>query len=215
MSEPGAAQPPSTVIFDLGGVLIDWDPRYLYRKLLSSEDEVERFLAEVCTPAWNARQDAGRTWAEAVAELTAKHPDHAELIAAFDKRWGETIGGAIPGTVEILRRLRDRGVRLLALTNWSAEKFDLTFPRFEWLSWFEGIVVSGRERLVKPDPQLFQILLDRYDVEPDEAVYIDDVHHNVEAAAGFGLTALLFTGPEKLSAELAALGLPAELSDSS
>jgi 2-haloacid dehalogenase len=199
--------PPSTVIFDLGGVLVDWDPRYLYRKLLPGDDEIEWFLAEVCTPEWNARQDAGRPWAEAVAELAAEHPEHAELIAAFDERWCETIGGEIAGTVAVLRSLREGGIRLLALTNWSAEKFELTYPRFTWMSWFEGIVVSGRERVVKPDPRIFRTLLDRYDVDPADAVYVDDVPRNVEAAAAFGLTSLHFAGPERLAADLQALGL--------
>jgi 2-haloacid dehalogenase len=209
MSEPaGLDGAPSTVVFDLGGVLIDWDPRYLYRRLLPSEADVERFLSEVCTAEWNIRQDAGRTWAEAVAELTGRFPEQAELIAAFDQRWPEMVRGEIPGTVAVLRRLRDSGTRLLALTNWSGEKFELTYPRFEWLSWFEGIVVSGRELLVKPDPRIFRILLDRYDVDPDDAVYIDDVPRNVEVAADLGLTALHFTGHERLTVDLAALGLP-------
>lgn len=204
MSEPGA---PSTVIFDVGGVLVDWDPRHLYRTLLPTEAEVERFLSEVCTAEWNLAQDAGRPWAEAVAQLTGRFPEHAELIAAFDQRWPEMVAGEIPGTVEILASLRDAGVRLYALTNFSADKFTLTYHRFEWFSWFDGIVVSGRERVVKPDPRLYRILLDRYDVDPAAAVYIDDVAANVVAAAGLGLTALHFTGPERLAADLAALGL--------
>jgi 2-haloacid dehalogenase len=215
MSDPAEArhrastlEAPSTVIFDLGGVLVDWDPRYLYRTLLPSEAAVERFLAEVCTPEWNAAQDAGRTWSEAVAELTGRFPEHAELIRAYDERWWETIGGEIPGTVELLGSLRDGGARLYALTNWSAEKFELTYPRFEWLSWFAGIVVSGEERVVKPDPRIFRILLERYDVDLADAVYIDDVQHNVDAAAELGLRGLLFTSPEQLRDDLAALGLP-------
>ena len=215
MSDPAGASPrtpppgaPSTVIFDLGGVLVDWDPRYLYRTLLPSDDAMEQFLAEVCTPEWNAGQDAGRPWSEAVERLIAEFPDHAELIRAYDDRWWETIGGEFPGTVEVLRSLRDGGVRLYALTNWSAEKFDLTYPRFEWLSWFAGIVVSGKERVVKPDPRIFEILLERYDIDPADAVYIDDVARNVEAAAALGLRALHFTSPEHLRDDLAALGLP-------
>ncbi len=201
---------PSTVIFDLGGVLIDWDPRYLYRTLLSSDDEVERFLAEVCTPEWNAAQDAGRPWSVAVEQLIAEFPEHAELIRAYDERWWETIGGEIPGTVEVLRSLRDAGVRLYALTNWSAEKFDLTYPRFEWLSWFAGIVVSGKERVAKPDPRIFRILLERYDVEPHDALYIDDAPHNVAAAEALGLRAIQFAAPEPLRRDLAEFGLPVE-----
>lgn len=201
---------PEAVVFDLGGVLVDWDPRYLYRTLLSSEDEIDRFLTEVTTPAWNAGQDAGRTWAAAVAELTASFPEHAALIAAYDERWIETLGGSIDGTVDLLRELRDGGsVRLYALTNWSAEKFPLAMERFEWLSWFEGIVVSGTERLVKPDPRIFQLLLDRYGLEASSTVFIDDNPPNVDAAAALGLSSLHFTGPDRLRDELSQLGLVA------
>ncbi|RIQ11071.1 HAD family hydrolase [Jiangella rhizosphaerae] len=199
---------PQAVVFDLGGVLVDWDPRYLYRTLLPSEDAVERFLAEVTTPEWNAAQDAGRTWADAVATLSAEFPEHAELISAYDTRWIETIGGEIEGTVELLRELRDAGsVGLFALTNWSAEKFPLAMERFEWLSWFEGIVVSGTERLVKPDPRIFQLLLDRYGLDASSTVYIDDNPPNVDAAADLGMTSLHFTGPDRLRDELSQLGL--------
>lgn len=198
---------PSTVVFDLGGVLVDWDPRYLYRRLLPDEAAVERFLAQVCTAEWNAAQDAGRPWSEAVAEATARFPDHADLIAAYDERWPETLGGEIAGSVAVLRDVRERGVRLYALTNWSDEKFDLTFPQFEWLSWFDGIVVSGRERVVKPDPRIFAILLDRYRLDPSSTVYIDDVEANVAQARRARMTGLLFTGPERLRADLLGLGL--------
>ncbi|HSJ60163.1 MAG TPA: HAD family phosphatase [Jiangellaceae bacterium] len=215
MSDPSEASTripprgaPSTVVFDLGGVLIDWDPRYLYRTLLPSEEAVEQFLSEVCTPEWNAAQDAGRAWSVAVAELARQFPDRAELIRAYDERWWETIGGEIPGTVQVLRSLRDGGVRLYALTNWSSEKFDLTYPRFEWLSWFAGIVVSGKEGVVKPDPRIFRVLLERYDIDPVDAVYIDDAQHNVVAAAELGMRSMLFTGPDRLRDELAGIGLP-------
>ncbi|TDD71659.1 HAD family phosphatase [Jiangella aurantiaca] len=199
---------PQAVVFDLGGVLVDWDPRYLYRTLLPSEDAVERFLAEVTTPEWNAAQDAGRTWADAVAVLSAEFPEHAELISAYDTRWIETIGGEIDGSVELLRELRDGGsVGLFALTNWSSEKFPLAMERYEWLSWFEGIVVSGTERLVKPDPRIFQLLLERYDLDASSTVYIDDNPPNVDAAADLGMTSLHFTGPDRLRDELSQLGL--------
>jgi 2-haloacid dehalogenase len=195
-------------VFDLGGVLIDWDPRYLYRTLLPSEDAVEQFLSEVCTPEWNAAQDAGRAWSVAVAELARQFPDRAELIRAYDERWWETIGGEIPETVQVLRSLRDGGVHLYALTNWSSEKFDLTHPRFEWLSWFAGIVVSGKEGVVKPDPRIFRVLLERYDIDPVDAVYIDDAQHNVAAAAELGMRSLHFSSPERLRDALAEIGLP-------
>ncbi len=199
---------PSTVVFDLGGVLIDWNPRYLYRKLLPSEAEVEWFLSEICTPEWNEAQDAGRPWSEAVAELSARFPARASLIAAYDERWPEMLGGEIAGSVEILRSLRDGGTRLYALTNWSAEKFELTYPRFEWLSWFEGIVVSGREGLLKPDPRIFRLLIDRYGLDPAHTVYIDDVERNVAVAAELGMIAVHFVDSHQLSADLTRLGLP-------
>lgn len=195
------------VVFDLGGVLVDWDPRYLYRQLLPSEAEVESFLAEVTTGEWNAAQDAGRTWDEAVRERTAQFPGHAELIAAYHHRWPEMIGGDIAGTVAILRDLREAGVPLYALTNWSAETFPVARERFEWLSWFEGIVVSGEERLVKPDPRLFRVLLGRYGLDPAQAVFVDDMPYNVDAAAALGFTALHFTGSERLRTELVDLAL--------
>lgn len=199
--------PPSTVVFDLGGVLVDWDPRYLFRQLLPDDAAVEAFLADVCSPEWNAAQDAGRSWAEAVREASERFPEHAELVAAYDERWWETIGGQIDGTVEVLDELRQRDVGLYAITNWSAEKFDLTFPRFDWLAWFDGIVVSGYERIVKPDPRIFQLLVDRHGVDPRAAVYVDDVPANVDAARAIGMTGLVFTTTEQLRADLGELGL--------
>lgn len=198
------------VVFDLGGVLIDWDPRYLFRQLLPDDAAVERFLAEVCTAEWNAAQDAGRPWEEAVAEASARFPDQAEYIAAYHERWWETIAGQIDGTVEVLADLRDRGTALFALTNWSAEKFDLTFPRFEWLSWFDGFVVSGRERVVKPDPRLYRVLLDRYRLEPARTIYVDDVVVNVETARQLGMVGLHYTEPDRLRTDLSELGLLAD-----
>ena len=198
--------PAKTVVFDLGGVLVDWDPRYLYRTLIPSEAEVERFLTEVTTPEWNAAQDVGRTWAEAVTMLSAQYPEHTDLIAAYDERWLETIRGDIPGTVEILSQLRAAGVPLYALTNWSAEKFPLARERFGWLSWFEGIVVSGEEQVVKPDPRIYRILLERHGLDPAATVFIDDSRANVHAAADVGITALHFTSPRRLRDDLAGLG---------
>ena len=168
-------------VFDLGGVLIDWDPRYLYRKLLADEGEVEEFLATVCTPEWNAEQDRGRPFAEGVAELVERHPAHAAAIAAFHERWPEMLGGDIPGAVELLAELRATGLPLYALTNWSAETFVVARERFAFLDWFDGLLVSGEERIIKPDPAIFELLLDR-----------------------FGLDAVRFTGPGQLRRDLAA-----------
>ena len=192
------------VVFDLGGVLIDWDPRYLYRKLLADEAAVEEFLATVCTPEWNAEQDRGRPFAEGVAELVERHPEHAAAIAAYHERWPEMVAGDIPGTVEVLAELRAAGVPLYALTNWSAETFAITRGRFEFLEWFDGLLVSGEERVTKPDPAIFQLLLDRFGLDPTATVFVDDSEANVAAARRLGFDAIGFTGHEELRRELVA-----------
>ena len=197
-----------TVIFDLGGVLIDWDPRHLYRKLFDDAAEMEQFLATVCTPAWNERQDAGRPIAEAVAALTAQWPDHADLIAAYYDRWIEMIAGPITETVEVLAGLKAHGVPLYALTNWSAETFPHVAHRYDFLGWFGDIVVSGREGMKKPDERIYRLLLDRNALNPREAVFIDDNAANVAAAAALGVHGLRFVSAAKLREDLALLGLP-------
>ena len=197
------------VVFDLGGVLIDWNPRYLYRRLFDDEAAMERFLAEVCTGAWNGQQDAGRPWREAVDSLSAQFPQHAGLIAAYRDGWREMLGGVIQGSVDLLAELKARGVRLYALTNWSHE----TFPRakeiamFGFLHWFEGIVVSGEERLVKPDPRIYRRLFERYAIDPARTLYIDDAQPNVDAAAALGMHAWWFRDPQGLRGWLASHGL--------
>jgi 2-haloacid dehalogenase len=195
------------VVFDLGGVLIDWDPRYLYRKLLADEAEVEEFLATICTPEWNIEQDRGRPFAEAVAELSARHPAHAANIAAFHERWPEMLGGDVPGTVELLAELRATGVPLYALTNWSAETFTLARERFEFLDWFDGLLVSGEERIIKPDPAIFQLLLDRFGLDAGATLFVDDSEANVAAAAALGFDAVRFRDPDRLRRDLAERGL--------
>lgn len=176
-----------TVIFDLGNVLIAWDPRRLYRQLFDDEVQMEWFLREVCSSAWNERQDAGRPWREATALLRGEFPQHADLIDAYHERWEETLVGAMEESVAILASLKARGVRLLALTNWSQETFPIARKRFDFLQWFEGIVVSGEERLIKPDPRIYQRLLERYAVDPARALYIDDSAPNVAAAEALGM----------------------------
>jgi 2-haloacid dehalogenase len=197
------------VVFDLGGVLIDWNPRFLYRKLLTDEAEVEAFLGQVCTQAWNEAQDAGRPVAEATAEACARFPEQAALIRAYYERWDEMLGGPIEGTVAILEELFARAVPLYALSNWSAETFGHARTRFGFLDRFRGIVVSGQERLIKPDPRIFQLLFDRYSLAPERAIFIDDVPRNVEASRALGMTALHFRSPDELRAELAERGLVA------
>jgi 2-haloacid dehalogenase len=201
---------PEAVVFDLGDVLIDWNPRHLYRKLFPDDEAaMERFLTDVCSSEWNLAQDAGRTLAEGTALLVAEHPDKAALIEAYYGRWDEMVAGSIQGTVEILARLRAAGVRVLALTNWSAETFVRARRRFAFLDWFEGIVVSGAERMVKPDPRIYRLLAERYRLTPGRSVFIDDLPRNVEAATAAGLIGLRFVGAGKLAEDLRGLGLPA------
>jgi 2-haloacid dehalogenase len=198
----------SVVVFDLGGVLIDWNPRHLYRKLFDGDEAaMEHFLANVCTASWNSQQDAGRTFAEACALLKLEHPNHAELIDAWIERQPEMVAGAIDGTVEILAELRARRVPLYALSNWSAETFPIVLKRFEFLHWFQGIVLSGEVRLVKPDPRIFNLFFKTHGIDAAEAVYIDDLKANVETATALGVHGVLFTDPASLREELVKLGL--------
>ena len=199
---------PSIVVFDIGQVLIEWDPRHLYRELFDGyEDLMEDFLERVCSPAWNLEQDRGRPWSEAVAQLAAEHPDCAELIRAYDDMWERMVPGPIPGTPEILAELKARGAPVYAITNFSADKFDLTCRRFDFLNGFDGIIVSGRERLVKPDPAIFHLLTDRYGLEANRCFFIDDNPANVESAKSVGMSAHLFLGAEALRRDLEAVGL--------
>jgi 2-haloacid dehalogenase len=195
-----------TVIFDLGGVLIDWNPRYLYRKIFNTEEEVSWFLENICTPEWNDQQDAGRSFGEATEALVKQHPHHEEAIRAWYGRWQETIRGPLHDTVSILREVKDKNQhRLYALTNWSAETFPWALSTFEFLHWFEGIVVSGVEKMRKPFPEFYSILFERYGVDPTRAVFIDDNIKNIEGGRAVGLHTLHFQSPGKLREDLKAL----------
>ena len=199
-----------TVVFDLGGVLIDWDPRHLYRTIFTgpqAEAEMERFLEEVCTPEWNLEQDRGRTLAEATAALVEQHPDQAKLVEAYYGRWDEMLGEPIDGTVRIARELKSRGVRLVALSNWSAETFPRVRHRLTFLDDFDAVLISGAVGLVKPDPAIFELVAKRHDVDPHSAIFIDDVPKNVAAAGEAGFDAIHFESPEQLRRELVGRGL--------
>ena len=198
----------SVAIFDLGGVLLRWNPRFLYRKLFDGDDAaMEHFLANVCTTEWNERQDSGRSFAEATQELLPHHADKIELIEAFGKRFDEMVPGAIDGAVKVLAELKSRGVPLYAITNWSAETFPSLRKRFEFLSWFQAIIVSGNERVMKPDPRIFQVLFERHAVTPASAVFIDDVADNAAAAESLGVHGIHFRSPQQLRLELVAVGI--------
>ena len=198
----------SIVVFDLGGVLIDWNPRYLYRKLFAGDDDaMERFLANICSPSWNSQQDAGRTFAEACASLKLEHPSHAELIDAWFQRHEEMLGGAVTGTVEVLAELRARGVSLFALSNWSAETFPTALRRFDFLRWFQGILLSGKVRLIKPDPRIFHSFFETFNIDPAHTIFIDDLPRNVDAAADLGMHGIVFTDSSALRDELVEVGV--------
>jgi len=197
-----------TVIFDLGGVLLDWNPRHLYRKLFPGDEAaMEHFLGTVCTHEWNRGQDAGRPCAEATQLLRAQHPDKAQLIDAYYARFDEMIAGPIEGSVAILAELRERGTSLYFLSNYSAETFRLAPPRFEFLSWFTGGIVSGEHGVIKPDPAIYSLLIEHFAIDPKRAIFIDDVAVNAEAARPFGIHPIHFRGPDALGAELVELGL--------
>ncbi|MDH3658871.1 MAG: HAD family phosphatase [Alphaproteobacteria bacterium] len=191
------------VIFDLGAVLIDWNPRHLYRKLFDDEAEMEAFLSDICAPAWNVEQDRGRSWQEAVDILSAAHPEHRDLIHAYKDRWEEMLKGPIDGSVDILERLDGEGYELHALTNWSAETFPIARARFDFLERFRTILVSGEEGLVKPDAGIFQLMLERIGHPAERCLLIDDSAKNIEGARAQGFDAIHFSSPDQLQAELA------------
>jgi len=204
MTEPGR----NVVIFDIGGVLIDWNPRHLYRKLFpGDEPAMEHFLANVCTHEWNRSQDAGRSFAEGARLLKLQHSDKAELIDAYGARFDEMMPGPIAGTVEIVAELRERGTPLYVLSNFSAETFPRALERFDFLRWFRDIVISGKVGIIKPDPRIYEVMLARFAIDPHRAVYIDDVAANAEAARPFGIHGIHFTTPDALRAELRRLQL--------
>jgi 2-haloacid dehalogenase len=190
------------IVFDLGGVLIDWDPRHMYRTLFDDEAEMETFLAEVATLEWNAHHDAGRRWEDGVALLSAEYPHQAGLISAYWERWEDMLAGPIEGTVEILAELRAEGRELHAITNWSSQTFPIARERYEFLDWFGEIVVSGEEKIIKPDPRIYEILLDRIDRTAGECVFIDDSIRNIEAAFDLGFHTIHFQDPQQLRADL-------------
>jgi 2-haloacid dehalogenase len=199
-------EPVDAVVFDLGGVLVRWDPRRLYRRLLP-DAEVEAFLAEIDFAAWNSHQDAGRTFAEGIEAHARLFPHRRELLAAYPERFAESLDGTVPGSVELLTELSAAGVRLLALTNWSAQTWPVAEATYPFLGLFEAVIVSGREGVAKPDPAIFELLITRHRLDPARTVFVDDAPANVAAAAASGLVARLFTGAAALRADLVRLGL--------
>jgi 2-haloacid dehalogenase len=191
------------IIFDLGGVLIDWNPRYVYRKIFKTEEEMEWFLENITTLDWNENQDAGYPIHKATEELVAKHPEWEPEIKAYYGRWIEMLGEAIHDTVAIMHELKESGkYKLYALTNWSAETFPHALERFEFFKWFDGIVVSGEEKMRKPSPEFYHLLLERYDLTPSNTLFIDDNLRNIKAAEQIGINVIHFQSPALLDKEL-------------
>jgi len=204
----GDSNRPHAVIFDVGRVLYDWDPRYLYRRLIDDDRALAAFVEQVITLEWHFQHDAGRDFAATSAELIALHPHHAELIAAWGPRFLESIGDPVPGMAAIVEELDSAGVPLFAITNFSHEFWPPFRAREAALfDRFRNIVVSGDERLVKPDPAIYRLALDRFGLAGPDAVFVDDNPANITAAAAMGIHAILFTDAASFRAELVRLGL--------
>jgi len=194
-----------TIVFDLGGVLIDWNPRYLYQQVFDDPRKMEEFLTQVCSPHWNEQQDEGRSFKEAVEQLLPVYPQYTEEIKMYDTRWEEMLGGTIEESVTILEELLEKNrFKLYALTNWSEEKFPVALQKYDFLKKFNGILVSGQERLKKPNPQIYQRLFQKFSIDPTHALFIDDSLPNVQIAQEMGMSIIHFQSPSQLKKELLA-----------
>lgn len=198
-----------TIIFDLGGVLIDWSPEYVYLKEFRGDrQKMDWFLNEICAWDWNMNQDAGYPLQQATEERVAMFPEHEDLIRMYYGRWEEMLGFAHEDTLEVLKELTEHpDYRVYALTNWSGETWPKAIAKFPWLQWFEGIVVSGDEKMRKPHPEIYQLILDRYSIEAESAIFIDDSLPNVTGSEALGITGIHFTGAQKLRADLQQKGV--------
>lgn len=195
-----------TIVFDFGGVLIDWNPIYLYKKVFSLEEDMHYFLKNVCKSEWNELQDAGRTLAEGTQTLISKYPKYEDYIKMYYGRWEEMLNGCIPESVEILSKLyNDKKYRLYGLTNWSRETFPIARARFPFLNFFEGIIVSGEVNMAKPDPQIFKLLFDKFSIIPQKSVYIDDSWINIKTAQTLGMHSIHFKDSKTFKLELSKL----------
>jgi 2-haloacid dehalogenase len=197
----------TTIIFDFGGVLIEWDPRNLYRRYFDTPQAMEAFLSEVDFNAWNTCQDKGRPFAEGVAELSGKFPQHARLIHAFQEHWEESVGEPIPATIEIMKKLKQAGWRVYGLSNWSAETFPITRRKHNFFDLLDGYLISGEVKLVKPDPAIFQVMLDKIGCTAQECLFIDDNLSNIESARRLGIPSIHFQSPAQLEMDLKALNI--------
>ena len=199
----------NTIIFDLGNVLIDWNPEYVFSDVFEgNRKKMDWFFTEICTMDWNENQDAGYPLQQATADRVALFPQYENWIRMYYGRWEEMLGGAIGASVEILRLLiEDPRYKVVALTNWSAETFPIALERFEFLHWFEGIVVSGEEKTRKPFREIYQITLDRFDLTAENCLFIDDNFRNIEGAQKLGIQTHHFSNPQALATDLKERGI--------
>ena len=198
----------NTVIFDLGGVLIDWNPDYVYKTIFSNPEELKWFYENICTADWNEEQDAGRSLQAATEELITQFPEHEANIRVYYDRWEEMLGGPIVGTVDVLKELKEAAsTRLYALTNWSAETFPVALGRYDFLHWFDGRLVSGEEKTRKPFADIYEKLITRFDINPEESIYIDDNVRNLHPAKDLGMHTIHFQSPDQLRIELIKLNV--------
>lgn len=196
------------IIFDLGGVLVDWNPNYVFDQMFTDEKKKQHFFEHICTPDWNEKQDAGRSLHEATQELLVKHPDWKDYIEAYYGKWEEMLGGPIHDTVSILKKLKEKGhYKIYALTNWSAETFPIALDKYDFLHWFDGRVVSGEEKMRKPFPEFYSLLLERFGLKPEETLFIDDNLRNAKAAEEMGIRTIRFENASQLEKELKLLGV--------
>jgi 2-haloacid dehalogenase len=193
----------NNIIFDLGGVLIDWNPEYMYNKLITDQERRNWFLNTICTSEWNEQQDAGRLIQDANKELLETYPDYKEWIIAYYERWEEMLSGPISGTVDVLKKIKEnKKHKVYALTNWSAETFPRALQLFDFLHWFDGRVVSGEEMTRKPFRDIYEIILSRFNLEPEKTLFIDDNFKNIIAAQELGIHCIHFQSPEQLKEKL-------------
>lgn len=196
------------IIFDLGGVLIDWNPDYVFKDVFKDDEKLAWFYREICTMDWNENQDAGYPLKKATEERIALFPQYEDWIRMYYGRWEEMLGESIQGTVDLLKQCVDSpALKVVALTNWSAETFPIALKKFDFLQWFEGIVVSGEEMNRKPFPDIYQTTLKRFDLKPEQSLFIDDNKRNIEAAKALGIHCIHFSSPQQLEKELKKLNV--------
>ena len=192
----------TTIVFDLGNVLIEWNPSHLYDKIFPNKKESDYFLSNICTMDWHSQQDAGRDIKEATEEKVKEHPDFAQPIRAFYARWKEMFGGPIEGSVNILKEVKEKGYKVYALSNWNAELFNYAIDDYPFLKWFDGKIISGEVKLKKPDEAIYQVMIERFSLTPQNTLFIDDTEKNIEEAKTLGFHCIHFKSAEQLRTHL-------------